>query len=164
MHAMRDTDSVETQEWLDALAAVRAPRGLARANLLVNPVVEAAQRDRIYAPQSLTTPYCNTIPAQQQPDLPGDRATEHRLTDRIKLVPASSSRGSSTAGDNMRKSTANVHQCQNWRRMARASMDAINEGGTRDGNAASSEDSTFLLSAWYAWGEPLAAEARQFVG
>jgi pyruvate dehydrogenase E1 component len=55
MDAMRDSDSVETQEWLDALASVREHRGLERANFIVSSVVEAAQRDRIYAPLSLTT-------------------------------------------------------------------------------------------------------------
>jgi pyruvate dehydrogenase E1 component len=84
MDAMRDTDSVETQEWLDALAAVRQHRGVERANFIVNSVVEAAQRDRIYAPQSLNTPYCNTIPVEQQTELPGDRATEHKLRSIIR--------------------------------------------------------------------------------
>jgi pyruvate dehydrogenase E1 component len=61
MDAMRDSDKTETQEWLDALAAVRVHRGVDRANFIVSSVVEAAQRDRIYASQSLTAPYCNTI-------------------------------------------------------------------------------------------------------
>ena len=61
MDTMRDSDSVETQEWLDALAAVKVHRGLDRANFIVSSVVAAAQRDRIYAPQSLTTPYCLSL-------------------------------------------------------------------------------------------------------
>ena len=84
MDARRDSDAIETQEWLDALAAVRAHRGPDRANFIVSSVVEAAQRDRIYAPQSLTTPYCNTISVEQQPALPGDRATEHKLRSAIR--------------------------------------------------------------------------------
>jgi pyruvate dehydrogenase E1 component len=84
MDAMRDSDSVETQEWLDALAAVRAHRGVDRANFIVSSVVAAAQRDRIYAPQSLTTPYCNTIPVEQEPNPPGDRAIEHKLRSIIR--------------------------------------------------------------------------------
>jgi pyruvate dehydrogenase E1 component len=84
MDTMRDSDSVETQEWLDALAAVKMHRGVDRANFIVSSVVAAAQRDRIYAPQSLTTPYCNTIPVEQQPDLPGDRAIEHKLRSIIR--------------------------------------------------------------------------------
>ena len=70
MDARRDSDAIETQEWLDALTAVRAHRGPDRASFIVSSVVEAAQRDRIYAPQSLTTPYCNTISVEQQPALP----------------------------------------------------------------------------------------------
>jgi pyruvate dehydrogenase complex dehydrogenase (E1) component len=31
MDALRDSDVVETQEWLDALAAVKAHRGVERA-------------------------------------------------------------------------------------------------------------------------------------
>src|SRR6516162_6776609 len=84
MDARRDSDAIETQEWLDALAAVRAHRGPDRANFIVSSVVEAAQRDRIYAPQSLTTPYCNTISVEQQPALPGDRATEHKIRSIIR--------------------------------------------------------------------------------
>jgi len=84
MDAQRDSDSIETQEWLDALAAVLAHRGRDRANFIVNSVVDAAQRDRIYAPQSLTTPYCNTISVEQQPEPPGDRATEHILRSIIR--------------------------------------------------------------------------------
>jgi pyruvate dehydrogenase E1 component len=55
MDAMRDSDKTETQEWLDALAAVKEHRGIERANFIVSSVVEAAQRDRIYAAESLTT-------------------------------------------------------------------------------------------------------------
>jgi pyruvate dehydrogenase E1 component len=84
MDVMRDSDTIETQEWLDALASVKEHRGIERANFIVSSVVEAAQRDRIYAPQSLTTAYCNTIPVEQQPDLPGDRATEHKLRSAIR--------------------------------------------------------------------------------
>ncbi|MDA9444471.1 pyruvate dehydrogenase [Bradyrhizobium sp. CCBAU 51745] len=79
MGEQTDTDSLETQEWLDSLEALRANRGAERANFVVNAVVDAARRDRLYVPQFLTTSYCNTIPASEQPPLPADRATEHRL-------------------------------------------------------------------------------------
>jgi hypothetical protein len=84
MDVMRDSDTTETQEWLDAIASVKEHRGVERANFIVSSVVEAAQRDRIYAPQSLTTPYCNTIPRDRQPALPGDRAIEHKLRSIIR--------------------------------------------------------------------------------
>lgn len=84
MSGQPDGDLLETQEWLDALEAVRAHRGDERANVVVNAVVDAARRDRLYVPQSLTTPYCNTIPPGEQPPLPGDRAVEHRLRSIIR--------------------------------------------------------------------------------
>ncbi|HMO30968.1 pyruvate dehydrogenase (acetyl-transferring), homodimeric type [Enterovirga sp.] len=84
MSDLQDGDALETQEWLDSLAALEAHRGKERANFVVNAVVDAARRDRLYVPQSLTTPYCNTIPPGEQPALPGDRATEHRLRSIIR--------------------------------------------------------------------------------
>jgi pyruvate dehydrogenase E1 component len=84
MNGRQDDDLLETQEWLDALAALEAHRGKERANFVVNAVVDAARRDRLYVPQSLTTPYCNTIPPGEQPPLPGDRAIEHRLRSIIR--------------------------------------------------------------------------------
>ena len=74
----------EIQEWLDALSAIKDHRGTERAGLVVKAVVDAARRHGLYAPQSLTTPYCNTIPVDQQPVLPGDRAIEHRLRSIIR--------------------------------------------------------------------------------
>ena len=84
MGGQQDEDVLETREWLDALAALEAHRGKERANFVVNAVVDAARRDRLYVPQSLTTPYCNTIPPGEQPPLPGDRAIEHKLRSIIR--------------------------------------------------------------------------------
>ena len=80
----QDLDPQETREWLDALSAVRGHRGNERAEFVVNAVIDAARRDGFNIPQSLTTPYCNTIPPEQQPALPGDRAIEHRLRSIIR--------------------------------------------------------------------------------
>ena len=80
----QDLDPQETREWLDALSAVRGHRGNDRAEFVVNAVIDAARRDRLQIAQSLTTPYCNTIPPDQQPALPGDRAIEHRLRSIIR--------------------------------------------------------------------------------
>jgi pyruvate dehydrogenase E1 component len=79
-----DLDPIETQEWIEALAALRQQRGAERANFVVNAVVDAARQGRLYVPQSLTTPYCNTFPPEHQPALPGDRAIEHRLRSLVR--------------------------------------------------------------------------------
>jgi pyruvate dehydrogenase E1 component len=81
---LEDLDPVETQEWVDALSALEVHGGPERANFVVNAVVDAARRDRLFVPSALTTPYCNTIPPHQQPPLPGDRAIEHKLRSIIR--------------------------------------------------------------------------------
>src|SRR5262245_47742131 len=79
-----DLDPQETGEWLDALSAVRGHRGNERAEFVVNAVLDAARLGGLQIAQSLTTPYCNTIPLDQQPALPGDRAIEHKLRSIIR--------------------------------------------------------------------------------
>ena len=79
-----DLDPQETREWLDALSAVRGHRGDERARFIVSAVLDAARSDGLAVGQSLTTPYCNTIPPHQQPALPGDRAIEHKLRSLIR--------------------------------------------------------------------------------
>ena len=63
---LNDLDPIETQEWLEALNAVRQHRGADRASYVVNAVVDAARRDGVYMPRSLTTPYCNTIRSEHE--------------------------------------------------------------------------------------------------
>jgi pyruvate dehydrogenase E1 component len=79
-----DLDPQETREWLDSLSAVRGHRGNERAEFVVNAMVDAARSSGLSIQQTLTTPYCNTIPPDQQPALPGDRAIEHRLRSIIR--------------------------------------------------------------------------------
>ena len=79
-----DLDPQEAQEWLDALSAIQGHRGSGRAEFIVNALIEAARKDDVGIQQTLTTPYRNTIPASQQPALPGDRAIEHKLRSIIR--------------------------------------------------------------------------------
>src|SRR5471030_2097754 len=84
MNPNDDLDPLETSEWMDALRAVQAHRGIPRARYLVTRVVEQAQREGTYAPQSLNTAYKNTIAPEQEERSPGDRAIEHRLRSIIR--------------------------------------------------------------------------------
>ncbi|MFT4069095.1 pyruvate dehydrogenase (acetyl-transferring), homodimeric type [Paraburkholderia sp.] len=84
MNANDDLDPLETGEWLDALRAVQQHRGAERSNYLVNSLVDAARRDGVYVPRSLTTAYKNTIAPDRQEKSPGDRAIEHRLRSIIR--------------------------------------------------------------------------------
>ena len=74
-----DTDAVETSEWLDALDAVVAHDGPARARQILARVVDRAQHAGTGPIASLNTPYVNTIPPEHEAPLAGDPAVERRL-------------------------------------------------------------------------------------
>jgi len=80
----RDLDPLETQEWLDALKAVEQHQGAERANFLVDQLVQAARREGLYIPASLTTAYRNTIPVDQEERTPGVRDIEHKIRSAIR--------------------------------------------------------------------------------
>lgn len=74
-----DLDPVETQEWLDALAAVVEFEGTEKAQHLINHLIAHARKYGIDTLYSANTPYINTIPAEKQPVYPGDMDMEGRL-------------------------------------------------------------------------------------
>ncbi len=79
VHALPDTDPDETQEWLDSLDAVAGARGQVRARFLITKLLERARELNIGVPASVSTPYVNTIPPEQQPFYPGDDFLEKRI-------------------------------------------------------------------------------------
>ncbi|HEX4279306.1 MAG TPA: pyruvate dehydrogenase (acetyl-transferring), homodimeric type, partial [Solirubrobacteraceae bacterium] len=74
-----DLDAVETTEWLEALDAVVSHDGPDRARELLTRVVERAQHAGTGTIASLNTAYINTIPAEREPEFPGDPVLERRL-------------------------------------------------------------------------------------
>ncbi|HSV71770.1 MAG TPA: pyruvate dehydrogenase (acetyl-transferring), homodimeric type [Methylibium sp.] len=74
-----DTDSQETREWLEALAAVIDSEGPQRAHFLLERLIDEARQAGIDTPFSATTPYVNTIPAGQEQHSPGQIDVEERL-------------------------------------------------------------------------------------
>jgi pyruvate dehydrogenase E1 component len=74
-----DIDAAETSEWLEAIDAVVAHDGPGRARQILTRVVERAQHAGTGPIASLNTPYVNTIPPEQEAQLPGDPAVERRL-------------------------------------------------------------------------------------
>ncbi len=76
-----DIDPVETQEWLEAFASVLANEGPERANFIIEKLLESAGKAGVETCKAvaLFTPYCNTIPVEQQPEYPGDLELEKRL-------------------------------------------------------------------------------------
>jgi pyruvate dehydrogenase E1 component len=74
-----DLDPAETAEWCEALDALTAAHGPARARFLLDALLAHARRRGIHWQPSLITPYVNTIALEDQPPFPGDLAMEQRL-------------------------------------------------------------------------------------
>ncbi len=79
VHQLPDTDPGETQEWLDSLDAVVDIGGKTRARFLVTKLLERARELQVGTPASVSTPYLNSIPADQEPFFPGDEHIERRI-------------------------------------------------------------------------------------
>ena len=77
--AANDPDTLETQEWLDALEAVLEREGPERAHFLLTRLIEKARMSGAYIPFSANTPYVNTIPPHLEERSPGDFELEERI-------------------------------------------------------------------------------------
>ncbi len=79
-----DLDPQETQEWLEALGAVLDEDGAERAHYLLESLIEKARRSGLHLPYKSTTAYINTIPAGQEPTMPGDQTIEAKIRAAIR--------------------------------------------------------------------------------
>jgi pyruvate dehydrogenase E1 component len=79
VHQLPDTDPGETQEWLDSLDAVVDAHGKTRARFLVSKLLERARELQVGNPATVSTPYVNSIPPEQEPFFPGDEDLERRI-------------------------------------------------------------------------------------
>jgi pyruvate dehydrogenase E1 component len=79
VHQLPDTDPAETQEWRDSLEAVVNIQGKARARFLVSTLLERARELQVGTPATVSTPYVNTIPPEEEPFFPGDEHLERRI-------------------------------------------------------------------------------------
>src|SRR4051812_46442763 len=71
-----DPDTVETEEWVEALEAVLYMSGRDRAQYLLEKLGQRAERGGVQVPFPANTPYVNTIPPDQEPAFPGNRDLE----------------------------------------------------------------------------------------
>ncbi|MBG21900.1 MAG: pyruvate dehydrogenase (acetyl-transferring), homodimeric type, partial [Idiomarinaceae bacterium] len=83
-HLKDDLDPQETREWLDALEVVLEEDGPERGHYLLESLIEKARRSGAYLPYAATTAYLNTIPASQEPTMPGDQSMEARVRAAIR--------------------------------------------------------------------------------
>ena len=75
-----DRDPLETEEWLDSLAAVIESSGLERARFLLGRLEKRARELGSDAREPLFSAYRNTIPLERQGAYPGDLGLEERIT------------------------------------------------------------------------------------
>jgi pyruvate dehydrogenase E1 component len=74
-----DADPQETLEWHDSFLSLVAACGPGRAAFMLDELCRLARLAHIPWQPSLATPYVNTIPAERQPDFPGNLAIEENL-------------------------------------------------------------------------------------
>ncbi len=79
VHQLPDIDPEETREWLDSLDAVVDAHGKTRARYLLSRLMERATESQVSFPATVSTPYVNTIPREQEPWFPGDEHIERRI-------------------------------------------------------------------------------------
>ncbi|MBX6319169.1 pyruvate dehydrogenase (acetyl-transferring), homodimeric type [Pigmentiphaga sp.] len=84
VNAANDEDTLETQEWLDALEAVLDRAGPERAHYLLERLIDLARRSGAYIPFSPNTAYVNTIPPHMEPPHPGKLDLENRIRSYIR--------------------------------------------------------------------------------
>ena len=78
-HQLPDIDPEETTEWLDSFDSVVDTRGRTRARFLLMKLLERARTKQVEFPATVSTPYVNTIPRDQEPWFPGDESTERLI-------------------------------------------------------------------------------------
>ncbi len=81
---LNDVNPEETSEWIEALEAVIEEEGADRAHFLLEKLIDKARRNGAYLPYSTTTAYVNTISADDQPAMPGDRDIERKIKSIIR--------------------------------------------------------------------------------
>ena len=84
VQAANDEDTLETQEWLEALAAVLDREGPQRAHYLLERLIDEARRSGAHIPFSPNTAYVNTIPPGLEPAHPGNLELETRIRSYVR--------------------------------------------------------------------------------
>jgi pyruvate dehydrogenase E1 component len=80
----RDSDPVETREWLEAFDAIVETEGRERATYLLRRLLDHARKRRVQLPPVLNTPYQNSVGLADQPQFPGNLELEQRLSSIVR--------------------------------------------------------------------------------
>ena len=81
---MEDIDPTETKEWLDALDSICRINGVDRASFILSQLNSQAYDQGVELPQSVTTPFCNTISPIAEKVMPGDLFMERRIRSLVR--------------------------------------------------------------------------------
>ncbi|WP_038468861.1 pyruvate dehydrogenase (acetyl-transferring), homodimeric type [Arthrobacter sp. PAMC 25486] len=73
-----DRDPEETAEWLESLDTLIQERGTERAQFIMRSLLQRAGAQSVGVPMVTTTDYVNTIPADQEPEFPGNEEIERK--------------------------------------------------------------------------------------
>ncbi|MFZ0665941.1 MAG: pyruvate dehydrogenase (acetyl-transferring), homodimeric type [Acidimicrobiales bacterium] len=83
-HQLPDIDPSETSEWIDSFDTVVQEHGRPRARFLLMKLIERARALQVDFPSTVSTPYVNTIPRDEEPWFPGDEYLERRIRAMIR--------------------------------------------------------------------------------
>ncbi len=79
-----ELDAVETREWLDSLDYVLQSGGPVKVARLLRELTLHATENGVKLPFTANTPYINTIPADEQPLMPGIPDLERRIKSLVR--------------------------------------------------------------------------------
>ena len=79
-----DKDPQETSEWIESLDGLIEERGTERAQYIMRSLMQRASAQSVALPYVTTTDYVNTIPADQEPEYPGDEELERRYRNYLR--------------------------------------------------------------------------------
>ena len=80
----KNTDAIETREWLESLDWVLDHGGPERVRRLLEDLQIHARKAGVEIPFEATTPHINTIPVSDQPPYPGGREIERRIKSLVR--------------------------------------------------------------------------------
>ncbi|MHB8667653.1 MAG: alpha-ketoglutarate dehydrogenase [Burkholderiales bacterium] len=80
----KDSDPIETREWLEAFDAMIEAEGRERATYLLRRLLDHARKRRVQLPPVLNTPYHNSVGLADQPQFPGNLEVEQRLSSIVR--------------------------------------------------------------------------------
>ena len=80
----KDSDPIETNEWLEAINSVIEEEGVERASYLLTKIAERLNQEGAIPSYNLTTPFKNTISVKEEVPMPGDLFMERKIRSLIR--------------------------------------------------------------------------------